>query len=50
MSNENLEKLLQNANVDFDNEFIVLNTEEADNLFGGKFICVDLGRNNGNCR
>lgn len=50
MENQKLEDLLQSYEIKgLDDEFVVLNDEQADDLFGGKFICFVVGSNNGNC-
>lgn len=42
--------MLQNAEIsNLQEEFVVLNDDQADDLFGGKFICFTTGSNNGNC-
>lgn len=48
---EQLTDLANNSQLarQMEEDFVVLNDEQADDLFGGKFICVVVGSNNGNC-
>lgn len=48
---EQLNDLVNNSQLarQMEEDFVVLNDEQADDLFGGKFICFVVGNNNGNC-
>lgn len=50
MKKDRFEQLEQSAQIArLDDEFVILNDEQADDMFGGKLICFVIGSNNGNC-